>query len=176
MALIPVERWHMIWNVQDKELPAGYATIPLNTYEDEEYLDECLAEIGMRSPTAEVLTDEEILKRSIRLKHYERIYKRKEQLMDLLGGKCARCGCIRHPELMHFHHYKFKSFVIATAIQDFEDGDFQKRLIPEVKDKCQLLCRKCHGEVHKIWGLSSPMKGEDDIRRKKSSLVEHKFD
>lgn len=70
--------------------------------------------------------------------------KTKLRLIDYKGGKCQRCGyCKRIPMAYDFHHRnpQEKEFGISGKSKNFES------LKAEV-DKCDLLCRTCHAEVH----------------------------
>lgn len=62
---------------------------------------------------------------------------RRQKFIDLLGGKCERCGS---EENLHFDHKnpKEKEFRIADRLDAPENV-----LHKEVK-KCRLLCSKCH--------------------------------
>lgn len=63
--------------------------------------------------------------------------RRKELLIDLLGGSCVNCGST---DKLEFDHVipEDKSFSLAVKLENsFEE------LLPEVQ-KCQLLCEKCH--------------------------------
>jgi 5-methylcytosine-specific restriction endonuclease McrA len=74
-------------------------------------------------------------------KEYIREYrlKRKTLAIEMLGGKCSRCGTI---ENLHFDHINPQektneiASMFTSKIEDF---------ILEVR-KCQLLCNKCHYE------------------------------
>lgn len=67
----------------------------------------------------------------------KRRLERRQKLIDLLGGKCIRCGATENLEFDHIKPKK-KEFDIANAKDSPE-----KVLMKEVK-KCQLLCRPCH--------------------------------
>lgn len=72
----------------------------------------------------------------------------KKKLIQYKGGKCQRCGYDKDcPPAYDFHHRdpKEKSFQISGQSIGFE------RLKKEA-DKCDLLCRNCHAEVHdELW-------------------------
>lgn len=80
--------------------------------------------------------------------------KRKREIVDIMGGKCALCGYDRNITALELHHInkEEKEFSICAR------GGFPKydTLIPELK-KCILLCANCHREVH------NPLEGEDEI-------------
>ncbi len=69
----------------------------------------------------------------------------KEKLIAYKGGKCERCGYDKSvPRAYDFHHRDAsqKDFGIGTyKVLNFE------KLKKEV-DKCDLLCRNCHAEIH----------------------------
>lgn len=70
---------------------------------------------------------------------------RKAYLVNMLGGKCMKCGYSGCTASLEFHHRdrKDKSFGIG---EKGLTGSLEK-LINEVK-KCDLLCSNCHGEYH----------------------------
>lgn len=65
--------------------------------------------------------------------------------IKLAGGKCAKCGYNKYPEVLEFHHKdpSKKDFNISMK------GHCRswKRVSNEIK-KCVLLCANCHREVH----------------------------
>lgn len=80
---------------------------------------------------------------------------RRAKLIDILGGKCVRCGS---KENLHFDHKnkKQKTLDIAHSIDTKEDI-----LLKEIK-KCQLLCKDCHLAKTKEewdWGVPKPEHG-----------------
>ena len=73
----------------------------------------------------------------------------KQKLVQYKGGKCQKCGYESDvPSVYDFHHRDAtkKDFSISGKSWSFE------RLKEEV-DKCDLLCRNCHAELH--WLLQS---------------------
>lgn len=70
--------------------------------------------------------------------------RKKLQLVEYKGGKCVCCGYSKPiPSCYDFHHLdpKQKEFSISGKSWSFE------KLKKEV-DKCILLCRNCHSELH----------------------------
>lgn len=63
--------------------------------------------------------------------------------IQLLGGKCAKCGATHQLEFDH-KDPKTMSFRIATYI-----GWNREKLIPELM-KCQLLCSPCHRQKTRL--------------------------
>jgi len=67
----------------------------------------------------------------------------KKKLVEYKGGSCINCGYNKCNENLTFHHRdpNMKDFQISGMSLGIE------KLKLEV-DKCELLCRNCHGEVH----------------------------
>lgn len=74
------------------------------------------------------------------------IYRKKSKqiLVDLLGGKCVRCGYNKCLAALEFHHKdpKKKKFSITRSITLNSE-----KVVEEVK-KCLLVCANCHREIH----------------------------
>jgi 5-methylcytosine-specific restriction endonuclease McrA len=76
-------------------------------------------------------------------KTYDRIYNKqryrdfRDELLNLLGGKCCQCGSTAG---LHFDHKDplAKCFAIGELL-----SHARQRVLDEVK-KCQLLCESCH--------------------------------
>lgn len=87
----------------------------------------------------------------------------KQKLISYKGGKCLRCGYnkIECPRAFSFHHRSpsEKDFTISAKSWSLD------RLKKEV-DKCDLLCVRCHAEVHDE---------QDKARRKCLKLSERKY-
>lgn len=70
--------------------------------------------------------------------------RRKGILIARRGGKCLRCGEMS-PPVLEFHHYdpsvKQIGLKKANLLRDWD------AVLAEV-DRCILLCRNCHAEVH----------------------------
>ncbi len=64
--------------------------------------------------------------------------------IELLGGKCNRCGFNGHPAALHFHH-------IDPTKKEFNIGPFCNKkweIVEKEIRKCELLCANCHCIEH----------------------------
>lgn len=66
-----------------------------------------------------------------------------ERAVTYLGGRCKICGYDACIEAFDFHHVdpQEKDFTLSERMTSFE------AIQPEL-DKCELLCSRCHREVH----------------------------
>ena len=89
---------------------------------------------GGFSSWCKICSYKEMIKRTRELKSKAIKYK---------GGKCIVCGYNKCNRSLDFHHIcpSEKDFHIADGSRDFEK-------IKEELDKCILLCKNCHGELH----------------------------
>lgn len=73
-----------------------------------------------------------------------RLHEQKLILVEMAGGKCARCGYDKIPRILHFHH-------LDDGVKDFNIGDMKgfSRKVEEIR-KCELLCPNCHAETHEL--------------------------
>ena len=73
----------------------------------------------------------------------KRRWKTKIEFVELLGGKCQRCGFKGHPGVFHFHHKdpSQKSHELNG------NGLLTKERYNELL-KCELLCANCHQIEH----------------------------
>lgn len=99
----------------------------------------------------------------------ERAISRKKELVELLGGKCEKCGYHENYAALEFHHINpdNKKFQLDSRHLSNTSMD----LIIEEAKKCQLLCSNCHKEIH------YPQFSEDKIKEycsNKKSLFEDK--
>ena len=75
--------------------------------------------------------------------------KRKMELIEILGGKCCKCGYDRCFAALEFHHNNGdKEGDIAHIIKNRS----KEKALKEIK-KCILLCANCHREAHHAKGL-----------------------
>lgn len=77
---------------------------------------------------------------------------RKDVLIQLLGGKCKRCGNIYPQRAMDFHHIDGKErneLSVGTRLRNYSEKGFWERTLPDVVRKCMLLCATCHRIEHK---------------------------
>lgn len=68
----------------------------------------------------------------------------KDQAVQYKGGACAICGYSRYVGSLDFHH-------LDPSQKDFNISSNRYKFSTELKlelDKCVLLCRNCHAEVH----------------------------
>ena len=79
-------------------------------------------------------------------KQQERALSRKLELIELMGGKCSKCGYHENIAALEFHH-------TDAAKKDFQldarhlSNTAMDKILNEAK-KCVLLCSNCHKEVH----------------------------
>ena len=91
----------------------------------------------------EILTIEEKKKRNY--KHVRTyIQTTKEKAIEYKGGKCEVCGYDKCSWSLDFHHKdpNEKEFGISSA------GCKSWKKIKNELDKCILVCKNCHGEIH----------------------------
>ena len=72
----------------------------------------------------------------------------KKQCVEYKGGKCVVCGYNKYIGALDFHHTdpSIKDF----GISKFRNTSFKKNevIIKKELDKCILVCRNCHAEIH----------------------------
>ncbi len=73
----------------------------------------------------------------MRENHLARYYKLKAWVLDLMGGKCVKCGSVDKLEIDHVDR-KTKSFSVSLLLT------FPRAQVLEEIKKCQLLCQPCH--------------------------------
>jgi len=76
----------------------------------------------------------------------KRALERKLWFIDMLGGKCCKCGYVRNHASLVFHHVdpskkRFKLDARSLANRSLEES------LKELGN-CVLLCANCHGEEH----------------------------
>lgn len=74
----------------------------------------------------------------------ERWKKRKRKAVEMMGGKCSRCGYCRNYSALEFHHLdpSKKEQELASSIRCS-----WSKFVEELK-KCILVCSNCHREEH----------------------------
>jgi len=75
----------------------------------------------------------------------ERGKARKKKVIELMGGKCVRCGYFRNYAALEFHHLDPSKKEINIAGNGIKGS--WKRLMAELQ-KCILICSNCHREEH----------------------------
>jgi hypothetical protein len=70
----------------------------------------------------------------------------KAEVVKLMGGKCQVCGYDKCLGALEFHHKdeKGKKFALSKAFV----LRYSKEKILKELDKCDLLCCRCHREIH----------------------------
>lgn len=89
-----------------------------------------------------------IIKNESYLDNKSERHRRKEVLVKMLGGKCARCGYKKSIVALSFHHIRPKDKLFDLS----HNGNIMytwEEIVAEAK-KCQLLCLNCHAETHNI--------------------------
>ena len=78
-----------------------------------------------------------------RTKQREDKRQRKLEAIEYKGGKCERCGYNKCIQALDFHHInpKEKDFTISGGTKSFES-------LKSELDKCILVCKNCHSEIH----------------------------
>lgn len=71
--------------------------------------------------------------------------KRKLQAIEYMGGKCSKCGYNKCPSALCFHHKNQldKEIDIGTY-----SGIIPWNILKVELDKCDMLCKNCHFELH----------------------------
>lgn len=85
-------------------------------------------------------------KQTLTASNYRRSLKRKEELVQMSGGKCARCGYDRSIKALTFHHKVPENKVFCLDMATVAQHTWEAVL--EEWKKCELLCRNCHAEIH----------------------------
>lgn len=92
----------------------------------------------------------------------ERWKQRKIKSVELLGGKCCKCGYDRNLAALDFHH-------VNPEEKEYNFNELVKRnwneVVSELK-KCVLLCKNCHAEEH------NPALSSDNISKTYFELIE----
>jgi 5-methylcytosine-specific restriction endonuclease McrA len=65
--------------------------------------------------------------------------------IEYAGGKCARCGYNKYPEVLEFHHLNPKEKDFSISEKGYSRSWDKVKLEIE---KCLLICANCHRETH----------------------------
>lgn len=71
---------------------------------------------------------------------------RKLYIIQKLGGKCSVCGYKKNSSALDLHHINPKEKVFSLDLRSLSNRT-QSKIDVEV-NKCVLLCRNCHSELH----------------------------
>ncbi len=74
----------------------------------------------------------------------DRRYQNKLKAIEYKGGKCVNCGYKKCFDSLDFHHLdpRLKFFNISKQLNN------SWRILQPELDKCILVCKNCHGEIH----------------------------
>lgn len=78
---------------------------------------------------------------------------RKQQAINLFGGKCASCGYDRNYAALEFHH-------LDSNAKDMDWSKLRRQAWPSIIEelqKCTLLCANCHREAHNPQAFTKEM-------------------
>lgn len=75
-----------------------------------------------------------------------RSLRRKLKLIEMLGGKCAKCGYAGNIAALHFHHQGLEPKEFKLDLRVLSNKRWN--LILKEVSKCLLLCSNCHAEEH----------------------------
>lgn len=93
----------------------------------------------------------------------ERRFKLTVRMLEYKGNSCVLCGYSKCKQSMDFHHIRDKKFAISGShCRSWNE-------IKEELDKCVLLCRNCHGELHA--GLISIPEGAETRRQEPNGIA-----
>ena len=69
----------------------------------------------------------------------------KKDAVNYKGGKCERCGYNKCLGALDFHHLdpSKKEFILSAMYR----YNWELTVVPEL-DKCILVCKNCHTEIH----------------------------
>lgn len=77
-------------------------------------------------------------------KHKRKAYARKlalkKRIINLLGGKCKKCGYKKNYACLEFHHKHGK---------DKSEETISRMSDTEIMEKFELMCNRCHRELHR---------------------------
>jgi DNA-binding CsgD family transcriptional regulator len=93
-----------------------------------------------------ILDDNERKKRNyIRVSNFRQ--RLKERAIEYKGGKCEICGYDKCKRSLDFHHRDPNEKDFGIGHSKVLNWDKIKKEL----DKCDLVCRNCHGEIHDEW-------------------------
>lgn len=75
-----------------------------------------------------------------------RAWSRKLELIQMMGGKCSRCGYDRNIAALEFHHTDPSKKLFQLDARHLSNSSIER--IKEESEKCILLCSNCHKEIH----------------------------
>ena len=79
-------------------------------------------------------------------KQQVRAWSRKRELVELMGGKCCKCGYNNNYAALEFHHVDPQNKAFQLDSRHLSNTSMNK-ILDEVR-KCILVCSNCHKEIH----------------------------
>jgi hypothetical protein len=76
----------------------------------------------------------------------KRGWKRKTDLVNLMGGKCQQCGYDKNCAALHFHHIDPLTKEFGLDVRALSTLTLDACVVEA--NKCKLLCGNCHSEFH----------------------------
>jgi len=95
-----------------------------------------------------------IVYREIERARHERSIRFKQRMILIKGGKCSMCGYNKNIACLDFHHLNPETKKYSPK-DILRNKDFT--VIKNELDKCILVCKNCHGEIH------HPIRGERPV-------------
>lgn len=75
-----------------------------------------------------------------------RAFKRKLELLEMMGGECVKCGYKKNMAALHFHHKDSTNKEFKLGLRILSNRKWEA-IVAEAK-KCKVLCANCHSEEH----------------------------
>lgn len=116
------------------------------------------------------LTINKFCSQKCKWKYFAQKYRdqKRNKAVSYAGGKCQKCGYQTCIASLCFHHVKNKKFTIQNSYRK-PWGELKKEL-----DKCILVCRNCHAEIHHIEKEDLVSKTSKIKYDKKTRAIEYK--
>ena len=80
----------------------------------------------------------------------ERKLKRRERVLEKLGGKCEGCGAILR---LHLHHIFYAKDSVRWVEGKPDPSNAREKEADEHPERFKLFCSTCHGDYHREQGV-----------------------